>query len=492
MKRRDFLKALGVGAAASTLPNFQSCGAFGTSRKPNYLFVLVDDLGWADIGCYGSSFYETPNIDRLASQGMRFTNAYAASPVCSPTRASIMTGKHPARLNITDWIPGDRPTDRKLLGPKINNELPLQEITIAETLRGAGYKTFFAGKWHLGDEGYFPEDQGFDINKGGHSRGSPPGGYYSPYNNPKLQDGPEGEYLPDRLTNESIQFLDNHCSSDGDSQDQPFMLFLSFYTVHTPIQASKRHLKKFEDKLSRMQTSSEEGFRQERKGWTKLQQDDPTYASMIYAMDENVGRILKKLDDLSLSDDTVVIFMSDNGGLSTLGRKWSPTSNVPLRAGKGWCYEGGIREPMIIRAPGVTSAGHVCETPVTSMDFYPTMLDLAGIDPVPDQHIDGLSLKPLLSEKKDLDRKILFWHFPHYHGSKWTPGSALREGDWKLVRFYEEDKSELYNIRNDISEEHDLAQSNPEKLKELETKLDSCLENCRAQMPIANSNWTGS
>lgn len=473
------------------LPSLQFCGKKRTARKPNFLFILVDDLGWTDLGCYGSKFYESPNIDKLALQGMRFTNAYAASPVCSPTRASIMTGKHPARLNITDWIPGDRPKNRKLLGPAINNELPLEEITIAETLRGAGYKTFFAGKWHLGGEGFYPEDQGFEINKGGHSRGSPPGGYYSPYKNPKLQDGPEDEYLPDRLTSESISFLESLHSANGDRKKQPFMLFLSFYTVHTPIQASKRHIEKFQKKLAQQIKTAEHNFKQEREGWTKLIQDDPDYASMIYAMDENIGRILGKLDELFLTDETVVIFMSDNGGLSTLGRKWSPTSNVPLRAGKGWCYEGGIREPMIIRAPGVTSAGTVCDTPVVSMDFYPTILELAGLDQVTEQRVDGRSLKPVLSGKDSLDRKSLFWHYPHYHGSKWIPGSAIREGDWKLIRFYEDDKIELYNLQDDLCEKNDLAEVYPEKLQELNAKLSVYLKECGAKMPFENPQWEG-
>ncbi len=489
MKRRDFLKTLGQGTAVSILPSFQFCKINRTFQKPNFLFILVDDLGWADLGCYGSKFYESPNIDKLASQGMRFTNAYAGSPVCSPTRASIMTGKHPARLNITDWIPGDRPKNRKLLGPTINNELPLEEITIAEALRGAGYKTFFAGKWHLGSEGFYPEDQGFDINKGGFSRGSPPGGYYSPYKNPKLQDGPEDEYLPDRLTDESIRFLESHRSSSASKKEQPFMLFLSFYTVHTPIQASKRHIEKFQKKLDQLERTAEKSFKQEREGWTKLIQNNPDYASMIYAMDENIGRILKKMDELSLTEETVVIFMSDNGGLSTLGRQWSPTSNVPLRAGKGWCYEGGIREPMIIKAPGVTSVGSVCDIPVVSMDFYPTILELAGIEQITDQHVDGLSLKSVLSGKDLLDRKSLFWHYPHYHGSKWIPGSAIREGDWKLIKFYEDDKLELYNLKDDLSEKNDLSEVYPEKLLELSAKLNNYLKECDAKMPYKNPQW---
>jgi len=245
MNRRVFIESVGFGAVAFALPGCQAWTSdFGSELskenkynkpKPNFLFILADDLGWSQLGCYGSSFYETPHLDRLAQEGMRFTDAYAACPVCSPTRASIMTGQHPARLGITDWIPGDRPEDRELIGPPIHNQLALEEVTIAEALKQAGYATFFAGKWHLGGEGYYPERQGFDINKGGHERGSPPGGYYVPYKNPKLDDGPEGEYLPDRLTDESLRFLEQHC-------DRPFLLYLSFYTVHTPIQACQRHI----------------------------------------------------------------------------------------------------------------------------------------------------------------------------------------------------------------------------------------------------------
>ncbi len=314
------------------------------ARPPNFVFILVDDLGWADVGCNGSTFYETPNIDALANSGMRFTDAYAACPVCSPTRAAIMTGKYPPRVDITDWIPGQNPKYRKLKTPEDRANLALEEVTIAEALKEAGYATFFAGKWHLGGEGFFPEDQGFDINLGGHHRGSPPGGYYSPYMNPKLKDGPQGEYLTDRLTDESIKFMEAN-------KDKPFLLYLSLYTVHTPIQACRRHLEKFQMKAKDLPHADRADFVKERDGWTKQVQDNPAYASMVYAMDENVGRLMKKLDELKLTDNTVVIFTSDNGGLATLSAKRAPTAEAPLRAGKGWCYEGGIRVPLIVRAP---------------------------------------------------------------------------------------------------------------------------------------------
>jgi len=477
--RRNFLKWLAAGAAAAVLP-----GAVRSAprRKPNFLFFLVDDLGWKDLGCYGSTFHDTPNLDKLAASGMRFTDAYAACPVCSPTRASIVTGKHPARLGITDWIPGQRPKNRKLLAPPIHNQLALKEVTIAEVLKEAGYRTFFAGKWHLGGEGFFPEQQGFDINKGGHHRGSPPGGYYAPYKNPKLKDGPEGEYLTDRLAAESVRFLQTHGK-------EPFLLYLSFYTVHTPIQACKRHLEAYKKKAEALPPLKGPDQTKERNGWTKVRQDNPAYASMVRAMDENVGRVLDAINRLGLADDTVVIFMSDNGGLSTLRRRGYPTSNLPLRAGKGWCYEGGIREPMIIRAPGVTRPGSTCGVPVTSTDFYPTMLELAGLPARPNQHADGLSLVRLLKGGKTLPRDAIYWHYPHYHGSTWAPGAAVRAGDWKLIEFYEEETVELYNLATDIGERRDLAQQMPQRRDELLGLLHAWQKRVGAKMPRPNPNY---
>ncbi len=479
INRRDFVRLSALGLAGASVTG----SPFAAEKKPppNFVFVLVDDLGWMDLDCYGSSFYETPNLNKLAASGMRFTNGYAACPVCSPTRAAIMTGKYPARLNITDWIPGKAPKDRKLLGPKDLHQLPLDELTIAEVLKKQGYRTFFAGKWHLGDEGFFPEDQGFDINKGGHHRGSPPGGYYTPYKNPKLSDGPEGEYLTDRLTNESIRFLE-------ENGDNPFLLYLSFYTVHTPIQACKRHVEKFEEKADSL-PEMDSPSREEHDALTKLRQDNPDYASMVYAMDENVGRLLTALDELNLSDNTVVIFTSDNGGLSTLPRRGYPTCNLPLRAGKGWCYEGGIRVPVIVRAPGVTKPGSVSDEPVISNDFFPTMLELAGLPLMPDRHCDGLSLMPLLTGGEQLDREAVYWHYPHYHGSAWTPGAAVRARDWKLIEFYDREKVELYHLKNDLSEENDLSKKMPEKTKELQNMLHQWQKRMNAKMPSPNPDY---
>lgn len=449
--------------------------------RPNVVFILVDDLGWADVKCnHPNSFYETPNLDLLAREGVRFTNAYASCPVCSPTRASLLTGKYPARLNITDWIPGDDPKNRKLIGPQDKHQLPLEEYTWAEALKDQGYVTGFFGKWHIGGEGFYPENQGFDLNVGGGHIGSPhKGGYYSPYQNPKIKDGPEGEYLTDRLTNEAIRFID-------ENKNKSFLTYLSFYSVHTPIQACKRHLYHFQDKLEDGQTQGSEQ-RKEHDGYTKLDQDNINYASMVYAMDENVGRVLNKLKELNLYENTLVVFTSDNGGLSTLRRKGYPTSNEPFRAGKGWCYEGGIRVPLIIKSPYPNTVGKVCNESVVSTDFYPTILELTGMKKHSEQHVDGVSLVPCLSGGKQLERKTIYWHYPHYHGSTWTPGAALRHEDWKLVVFYDKEKTELYNLKNDPSEKNDLAPDMPEIVEELAQMLEEWQKSVHAQMPKENS-----
>jgi len=461
---------------------FVSLLFFSCSKKeqqPNFVFILVDDLGWADVKCnYPESFYDTPNIDKMAERGVRFTNAYAANPVCSPTRAALMTGKHPNRVGITDWIPGLDPKMKPLLGPKDRDELALNETTIAEKFKEKGYKTCFIGKWHLGDENFSPEDQGFDINIGGNHTGSPAGGYYSPYKNPQLEDGPEGEYLTDRLTNESIQFISNN-------KKEPFFLYLSFYTVHMPVQAAKNHIHKYETKRKQLGLD-EIPHKKEGDGWTKLVQENAAYASMIAAMDENVGRVLKALKEQGLDKNTWVIFTSDNGGLSTLRRKNAPTNNGPLRAGKGWCYEGGIRVPLIISGPGIEEKGTTVAEPAISMDYFTTILNLAGIE---HEQNDGENLLPLLTGNKMLQRDELFWHYPHYHGSAWKPGSALRKGDWKLIVFYEENRTELYNLASDPSETTDIAGQNQEKVAELKAILDKKLAESNAKFPEINPDY---
>ena len=460
-----------------------ACGALpvsitGAATRPNFVFFLVDDLGWADVGAFGSTYYETPNVDGLAATGMKFAQGYAACPVCSPTRASIMTGRHPVRVNITDWIPGmaaPRTWNPRFLHVDDANELALDEVTIAEVLKENGYQNFFAGKWHLGGEGFLPTDQGFDINIGGHQVGSPPGGYYAPWKNPYLKARQEGEYLTERLTEESIQFLKTRDTG------RPFLLYLAYYNVHTPIQAYKKRVGHFQEKATRLVTQPAPAIK-EHRGLSRARQDDPDYASMVAAVDDSVGAILGSLKELGIEDRTIICFFSDNGGLCTLARP-GPTCNLPLRSGKGWLYEGGIREPMIIRAPGITTPGSVCDTPVVSMDFFPTILELAGLDSRPDLHCDGLSLVPLLRGHAPAAPRTFYWHYPHYHGSTWTPGAAIRDGDWKLIELYEFDEVELYNVRDDPGERTELSERAPEKTAELRYKLRDWQRRMDAKMP---------
>ncbi len=453
-------------------------GCNSNNSSPNVIFILVDDLGWNDLGYSGSTFYETPNIDKLSKESFQFTNAYSASPVCSPTRASIMTGKHPARLNITDWIPGLDPQNRALLGPKDLHNLPLEEITVAEKLKESGYNTFYIGKWHLGSEGYYPEDNGFDINIGGFEKGSPMGGYYSPYKNPKLDDGPKGEYLTDRLTNESIKLIKGH------DKNKPFALFLSFYNVHTPIEANKKHIDYFSKKISEMD-NNEVRTKSEGDAITRLNHTNPEYASMVYAVDENVGKLIKSLKDSDLYENSLIIFTSDNGGLSTL-KKIAPTSAYPLRAGKGWLYEGGVRIPQLIKSPG-NNKNIIINDITASYDLFPTILDFAGIKY--NINIDGISLTPILKGQSEIDREDIFWHFPHYHGSLWKPGSAIRSGDWKLVFHYESNNTELFNLKEDPGEINDLSLLFEEKKQILLNKLNNLKNETNANKVSINPNF---
>ena len=451
------------------------------AKQTNFLFFLVDDMGWADIGANGSKFHETPNIDRLAKSGMRFTQGYAAGSVCSPTRASIMTGRHPVRVDITDWIPGQ--SNRKtnpLLHPDDLSHLPLAEVTIAEALKEHGYQTFFAGKWHLGNKGQWPTDQGFDINIGGHHRGSPPGGYYSPWSNPALKAKQPGEYLTERLTDESVKFLEER------DKTSPFLLYLSYYNIHTPIQAYKKHIDHYKAKAAKAfqdVTPTEP----EHDGINRTRQDNPALASMVAAVDDSVGVLLDKLTELKLDKNTVVIFFSDNGGLSTLGRL-GPGCNLPLRAGKGWLYEGGVREPTIIRAPDVTQPNSVSHKPMVSMDFFPTMLDLAGLPLQPKLHVDGQSLLPHL-KGDDSGQRTFYWHYPHYHGSTWKPGASIRDGDWKLIEFYHYKNFELYNLADDPGERQNLAKAKPTRAKLMRAKLLAWQKQMQAKMPVPNPDY---
>lgn len=454
------------------------------AKKPNFIFILVDDLGWTDVGAFGSTFYETPNIDSLTAKGVKFTNAYAACPVCSPTRASIMTGKYPARLYTTDWFGAPQPTtvgkhwtkNKPLLPAAYEENLPLSEITLAETLKNNGYRTFFAGKWHLGESAeYWPEKQGFDINRGGYSAGSPRGkGYFAPYSNPRLADGPPGENLTDRLARETGSFIGQ--------QSGPFLAYLSFYSVHTPLQAPPALVAKYTDKKKRLGLDDKWGTEGNQK--VRLNQCLPVYGAMVESMDRAVGKVLTALRDNHVAQETIVIFMSDNGGLSTA--EGHPTSNLPLRAGKGWLYEGGIREPMVVYWPGVTKAGQVSNQVVISTDFYPTILEMAGLPLLPKQHQDGLSVVPVLKGKK-MNRGPIYWHYPHYGNQGGSPGSAVRDGDWKLIEWFEEGRPlELYNLADDMGEQNNLAAQNPAKVGELHTLLNNWRKRVDARMPTKN------
>jgi len=430
-----------------------------SDRVPNIVLILADDLGWADLGCYGNTYHQTPNLDRLAAQGMRFTDAYAASSVCSPTRSSIMSGKYPARNDLTIWLGGHSPAGAKLLDAPFATELALEEVTIAEALRAVGYATASVGKWHLGAEPFYPEHQGFDLNVAGTSAGSPAGGYFLP-NKMNLPGAQKGEYLTDRLTDEALDFIDAH-------QRGPFFLYLPYHVVHTPIQGKKALIALYEKRMKPGQKNT-----------------NPAYAAMVHTLDENVGRIMAKLDELRLADQTAVFFFSDNGGYHRV------TSNAPLRAGKGYSYEGGHREPLIVRLPGRVEAGSVSSTPVASVDFYPTILQLAGApgDPRHNASLDGTSIVPLLEGTGLPQRDAIYWHYPHYSPQGGTPSGAIRVGDFKLIEFFEDGHLELYNLAEDIGEATDLVDAMPEMARKLHEMLVAWRKRVDAKMPSPNPN----
>jgi arylsulfatase A-like enzyme len=458
--------------------------------RPNVVVFIIDDLGWMDLGVYGSSFYETPNIDRLLMSGARFTQFYTASPVCSPTRASIMTGKHPARLQITNWIGGEQ--QGRLLQADYRRQLPLEEVSLGEAFREAGYATGYIGKWHLGAEGYLPDSQGFDTAIAVNHAGQP-GSYFYPYENddwpvtnvPGLEDGAPGDYLTDRLTDKALEYLDEHAA-------EPFLLVVSHYAVHTPLQSKDSLTSKYEAKAAALPDLGGPAMLPEgARAQTKQRQDHAVYAGMIESTDESVGRVLDKLEELDIASRTVVVFVSDNGGLSTLlqGRTSMPTSNLPLRAGKGWLYEGGIRAPLIVRWPTMIVGPRAIEQPAMSMDLYPTLLEIAGIAPRPEQHLDGVSLAPALEGWDGAEREAMFWHFPHYHGSGNVPSGAVRLGDYKLVEWFEDGRLELYDLAGDIGETTDLAAAMPEKADELRALLSNWRREVGARMPSPNADW---
>ncbi|MES2594932.1 MAG: sulfatase [Verrucomicrobiota bacterium] len=454
-----------------------------SAAQPNVIFFLVDDLGQRDLGCYGSKFYETPNVDRLAKEGALFTDAYAACPVCSPTRAAVQTGRWPQRTGITDYIgaamkPELWKRNTVLLPAPYQDRLAHEEVTMGEMMKSAGYATFFAGKWHLGPEGFWPENQGYDINMGGVDRGGPygRGKYFTPYDNPRLPDGPPGEHLPDRLANEACKFIEAN-------QSKPFFAFFSFYDVHTPLNARADLQAKYEEKRQKLGLAPKFGREEPRD--VRLVQEHAVYGAMVEAMDLAVGKVLKKLDDLGLTKDTLVIFTSDNGGLST--SEGSPTSNLPLRGGKGWLYEGGIREPLVIRWPVVVKAAQTVATPVCSPDYFATLAEVAGAKVT--SKTDGVSLRPLLEGKGDLPERALAWHYPHYGNQGGAPGAAIRRGDWKLIQWFEGDRLELFNLANDLSETKNLAGQEPEKVQSLLAELKAWQKDVGALMPTRNEAY---
>jgi arylsulfatase A-like enzyme len=433
-------------------------------QPPNVIVILIDDMGWTDLGCYGSTFYETPNIDRLGASGMRLTSGYSACTVCSPTRAAVLTGKYPARLHITDWIPGHERPYAKLKPPDWTQHLPHEETTIAEIFKAAGYVTAHIGKWHLGNEAYWPTTHGFDHNIGGNHRGQPPS-YFFPYERdgiklPGLNFGSRQEYLTDRLTDEALTFITAN-------KNKPFLLYLPHYTVHTPLQARPELIKKYEAKAR-----------------TDAPQKNPTYAAMIESLDEGIGRVTTRLETLKLIDNTIIVFTSDNGGLI------SSTTNLGLRAGKGSAYEGGVRVPLIVSYPPRIKPGSRSDVPAMSIDLLPTLVDLCALPQEESRpKWDGISIAPVLTQSGAVKREALYWHYPHYHPGAATPYSAVRAGDWRLIEWFEDDRIELYNLKDDPTEKTDLASSRTDKRDELLAMLHNWRKDVGAQMPMPNPDY---
>lgn len=470
----DARRIFGVCIVAAIVAASSGLRAAKPQAKPNVVLIVIDDLGWADLGCYGSKFHRTPNLDKLAAAGVRFTDAYAACPVCSPTRAALMTGKVPARLNLTDWLPGrpDRP-DQKLNRPKIRQELPLEETTIAEHLRSAGYATAHIGKWHLGGEGFGPREQGFDVNIAGDHTGTPRS-YFAPFLGGKkgeavlfmlgLEDATVGEYLTDRLTDEAEKFI-------AANQAQPFFLYMPHYGVHTPLKAKEEMVAGYP----------------KWDGVPHGKQENPIYAAMLESVDQSVGRIVAALEQHKVLDNTLIIFTSDNGGLATLkGANTPATNNGPLREGKGWLYEGGIRVPLIVSGAGVTKPGSTSATPVWSCDVLPTILEVAGLPAA--KQIDGVSIAGLLRGEAT-PHDALYWHYPHYANQGGKPGGAIRVGNMKLIEYYENGRRELFDLSKSPNESRNLAAEQPEVVANLAKELDAWRKQVGAQMPTPNPKY---
>lgn len=457
-----------------------------TQKKPNILFILVDDLGYHDLGVTGSAYYETPNVDNLAKESMMFTQGYAASRVCSPSRASIMTGKFTARHGITDWIGAKAGTDwrtlnrhDKLLPATYVQALSKEDVTISEAMKSAGYKTFFAGKWHLGNEGSYPEDHGFDINKGGFHKGSPAGGFFSPWQNPKLNNKKDGENLTMRLARETAEFISKH-------KDTTFFAFLSFYAVHAPIQTTETKWAKYRDKADAMGIV-DSGYKMERVLPIRQVQDNPIYGGLVETMDDAVGIVLKALKDSGIDKNTIVVFTSDNGGVAS-GDQYA-TSNLPLRGGKGYQWEGGIREPYFIKVPWLDNAGSKTDFPVINTDFYPTLLDFANAPLNPEQHKDGISLRPLLEGKNLEINRPLYWHYPHYGNQGGEPASIIQQEGWKLIHYWEDGHEELYKLPSKENDDLNVISQHPEMAKILSNNLLTWLEDVDAKYPVEDTEY---
>ncbi len=488
MEKRDYGKMRIIIYLLLFLSTALSAVSNPNESPPNIILIVTDDLGWSDLGSYGNEFHETPNLDAFAKESLRFTNAYAAAPVCTPTRASLMTGKYPARLQMTVWSENARgehgiTKDQKLVPASSVPDLPLSEITIAEALKERGYNTAHIGKWHLGESMFYPENQGYDINIAGGSWGCPATFFY-PYRGPFggsiryipdlersgvgnrfLTTREKDEYLTDRLTDETIQII-----SDGVAAGSPFFISLNYYSVHTPIEAPENIVNYYKEKAA--QTGSKR---------------NPAYAAMVHVVDQNVGKILRKLKELKIEDNTLVVFTSDHGAFINKHRGVKVADNTPLRSGKGSLYEGGLRVPLIVRYPGFTPEGETCDTPVITNDFYATFCEAAGIEEI--QLNDGLSLFPLLRDPNiDLGRDDLFWHYPHYYPTT-SPVSAVRYKQWKLLKYYEDDRIELYDLEKDLSEKQDLASKKPQLALELLAKLEDWLDETKAEMPSLNSHY---
>ena len=428
------------------------------ATPPNFIVFLIDDLGATDLGCFGSKFFETPNIDRLATQGMKFTQAYSACTVCSPTRAALLTGRYPARLHLTDWIAGHVRPFAKMRVPDWTKHLPLEEITIAELLKPLGYATAQIGKWHLGGAGFEPQKQGFDFAVAGTDKGQPPS-YFSPYKIATLPDGPPGEFLTDREAAEACKFI-------AANREQPFFIYLPHHAVHTPIQAKKEVTEKYLKKVR-----------------DDYPQKHAAYAALVESVDDSVGRIMQQLAELKLAERTVIIFTSDNGGLMNV------TYNLDLRAGKGSAYEGGVRVPLLVKWPGVTKPGSACDVPVLTVDFFPTLAEIAGAKLPADRAIDGESFVPLLQQSGGLKRDAIYWHYPHYHPGGATPHAAIRQGEWKLIEFYQDQRAELYNLKTDPEEKTDHAKTDADRAGAMLAKLHAWQTNVGAQMATPNPDF---